>query len=241
MKYEDFNNKLLVVDDSDLIRHSLKNFFKEYNLEVLTSTNGLEGIQKAVEHIPGLIFLDLMMPNMDGIKMLQVLKVLNDVKHIPVIVISSNTDKKNVLAAIEAGADRVISKPLQKDVIIKHINDLLGVEFLPRAKNYLMSEMEKQEIKAELIKFFLKSFPGKKQKIAEAIYSKDSEMLKIIAHELKGAGGTIDLPALTELSAHIENKLEFKNIDWSYISLKCEQIFKIVNGVNSKLLQNQTC
>ena len=47
--------KILVVDDSDIIRYSLKNFFEDYNLEVITCLNGLEGIQKAIEHRPRLI------------------------------------------------------------------------------------------------------------------------------------------------------------------------------------------
>ncbi|MBZ0199566.1 MAG: response regulator, partial [Ignavibacteriaceae bacterium] len=114
---------VLVVDDSDIIRNSLRNFFQDYNFEVITCHDGLEGIQKTKEHRPSLIFLDLMMPNFDGVKMLQVIKVLDELKNIPVIVISANTNRSNVLASIEAGAERVISKPLQKDVIIKHVNE----------------------------------------------------------------------------------------------------------------------
>ena len=100
--------KILVVDDSDIIRQSLKTFFRDYNIEVITCHDGLEGIQETIEHKPSLIFLDLMMPNFDGVKMLQVLKVLDDLKTIPVIVISGNTNKRNVITSIEVGGDRVI-------------------------------------------------------------------------------------------------------------------------------------
>ncbi len=61
---------ILIVDDSDIVRHSLKNFFSDYNFEVITCTDGLEGIQKAAESKPAIIFLDLMMPNLDGVKIL---------------------------------------------------------------------------------------------------------------------------------------------------------------------------
>ncbi|RMD49886.1 MAG: response regulator, partial [Ignavibacteria bacterium] len=83
--------KVLVVDDSDIIKHSLRKFLSEYNFEVFVSNDGLEGIEKARTEKPNLILLDLMMPNFDGLKMLQVLKVFDEIKDIPVIVISGNT------------------------------------------------------------------------------------------------------------------------------------------------------
>ena len=116
---------ILVIDDEELICQSLKTFFNDFNIDVVSCSDGLEGIQKAIEIKPCIMFLNSPMPNIDSIKMLKVFKILNDIKNIPVIIISGNTDKKNVLAAIEAGADKVITKPLQKDVIIKTVNEVM--------------------------------------------------------------------------------------------------------------------
>jgi len=134
MKNDEEKLTILVVDDSDMIRSSLKIFFSDYNIKVITSNDGLDGIQQAVKYKPSLIFLDLMMPSFDGIKMLQVVKVLDDIKLIPVIVISGNTNRTNVIASLEAGAERVISKPLKKAVLLKNINEILGGDFLKEAK-----------------------------------------------------------------------------------------------------------
>ncbi len=122
--------KILVVDDSDIIRRSIRELFSEYDLEVATCSDGLEGIKKAIELKPSLILLDLMMPNLDGLKMLQVIKMLDDIKSTPVIVISANTIKSNVIAAIEAGADKVISKPLDHKKLFKEISEILGENFI---------------------------------------------------------------------------------------------------------------
>lgn len=226
--------KILVVDDSDIIRHSLKIFFSDYNFEVITCLDGLEGIQKAIEHKPCLIFLDLMMPNFDGMKMLQVLRVLDDLKSIPVIVISANTDKKNVMAAIEAGANRVISKPLQKELIVKFVNEILGPDFLNRAKtSKAFSDGEKNEITVHLINFFLKSFEVKRQGILQSIDTKNKDLLKTIVHEIKGTGTTIGYPRLTELSDDIHNRLGVYDIDWNTIRLRCEQLFAVVSEIES--------
>lgn len=227
--------KFLIVDDSEIIRNSLKNFFKDYNLEVISAVNGLDGIQKTAVYNPDLIILDLMMPDLDGLKMLQVIKVLEGIKGIPVIVISANTEKKNVIAAIEAGAQKVITKPLQKEIIIKAVNEIFGDNFLSKkpGSEYL-SEIEKMEMKKEFTRFFLNHFPARKESILKAITEKDKTTLHSIVHEFKGAGGTIGYTKITDMSAEIEYKLQFSEIDWTYISLKCEQLIQFIKNLASK-------
>jgi CheY-like chemotaxis protein/HPt (histidine-containing phosphotransfer) domain-containing protein len=235
MANEDNKLKILVVDDSDIIRHSLKNFFQDYNFEVITCLNGLEGIQMAIAHKPSLIFLDLMMPNFDGVKMLQVIKVLDNIKNIPVIVISGNTDKRNVLAALEAGAEKVVSKPLQKEILIKNINEVLGSDFLKKAKRGdVFNDGDNKEIKKQLVTFFLQGFPYKRSAMMDSINNKNTDLMKTVIHEIKGTGGTIGYPQLTLISEDIEKKLALPSVDWQYIKIKCDQIFSVVNEIQSR-------
>ncbi len=131
---------ILIVDDSEIIIRVLKHFFKDYNIELLTSKNGLEGIEMAEKYKPALIFLDIMMPNIDGIKVLQILKIFESIKKIPVIVISGNTNRENTMTSIEAGAERIMSKPLDKNVVIKFINEILGSNFLEKLKKTRIAE-----------------------------------------------------------------------------------------------------
>ena len=123
---------ILVVDDSPIIRHTLEKFFSEYGFEIILCENGLDGIKKAIAYKPSLIFLDLVMPELNGHKMLQLIKSMEDFKSVPVIVMSANTNKTNVLMAIQLGANKVIKKPLRKELILKTIKELFGSEFLAR-------------------------------------------------------------------------------------------------------------
>ena len=232
-------NKVLIVDDSDVILHTLKDFFEDYNFEVITCSDGLEGIQKAAEEKPDLIILDLMMPNIDGIKMLQVKNVLKDIQNIPVLVISANTAKRNVMAALEAGAHRVISKPLDQQLIIKYVNEILGGSMSSSAnvKNQL-NDNDKFEIKRNVLKFFIDSFDIKKRMISDALKTKDAEKLKTVLHEIKGAGGTIGYPELTNISKEIEDK-EFKlTTDWVFAEIKCDRLFKEVQQIEKEFNNN---
>ncbi len=223
---------ILIVDDSDIVRHSLKNFFNDYDFEVVTCSDGLEGIQKAAELKPAIIFLDLMMPNLDGVKMLQVIKVLDHIKNIPVIVISGNTNRTNVLAAIEAGADKVISKPLQKEIIIKSINELLGSEFLQKAKKAkVFSLSDVNDIRKKLVEMFLNSYPTKKENMQSALRRADKDVLKNIIHEFRGAGLAVGLPNLTVICSLIEDQLSGFDVNWSQINLMCDQVFSIISEI----------
>ncbi len=222
---------ILVVDDSDLIRETLTRYFEEYFVEVVNCRDGLEGIKKSIQHVPDLIFLDLIMPEFDGVKMLQVIKIMDDLKNIPVIIISGNTNKANVLAAMEAGAHKVIPKPLQKDIIINSINEILGPDFLKKSKKINATEEENKEILNQLCRIFLKHFPLTKRKIEKAIETRNIDLMFGLIHELKGAGGTIGYPVITIICNDIEKALEISIIDWMYIKSKCDHVFSIVRKI----------
>ncbi len=226
---------ILIVDDSDIIRYSLKNFFGDYDIEVVTCSDGLEGIQKVIEKKPKLIFLDLMMPNFDGVKMLQVIKVMDEHKTIPVIVISGNTNRTNVLTAIEAGADKVVSKPLKKDILIKNINELLGENFLSGLKKKKMFSLsETKDIRKQLCAMFLKNFPEKRETIINGLRQMDKDAVRNIAHEIKGAGGAIGFPKLSVLGGVIEEQASRNDVKWQQIKLLCNQVFSFVEEIEEQ-------
>ena len=227
------NKVLLIVDDSPVIRTSLKSYFSEFNFEIITCSDGLEGIKKAVENTPDLIFLDILMPNLDGLKMLQVIKVIDNVKQIPVIVISGNASRTNVISAIEAGADSVISKPIVRENLFKKIDELLGPAFLESGR-VVQTEEAKQnkELKDQLLKFFLDNFSKNKLTLMNALEKKDKKSVGDLVHDIKGSGGTIGYPLLSIISYEIENAVRNPDPDWQFITKKCQQIFTIVDKID---------
>jgi len=225
---------VLIVDDSEITRHALQSFFLDCHLNVITCNDGLEGVQQALEYKPVIIFLDLLMPNLNGVKMLQVIKIMDDLKHIPVVVISGNTNKRNVLAAIEAGAERVISKPLKKEVIIQVVNEILGKDFLVKNRGESkFSYKENDELTKQLRNFFLNSFPEKERGILDSIKTKNTELLKMITHEIKGTGGAVGYPELTVLAREIYGRLMEPKTNWEIIELKYDEIFAIVQRMKN--------
>ncbi|KAF0151678.1 MAG: CheY-like receiver [Ignavibacteria bacterium] len=236
MNFENDKVKILVIDDADVIRNSLKKFLSEYDVEVITCNDGLEGLQSAVEIKPQLIILDLMMPNLDGIRLLRVLKVLEDLKRIPVIIISGHTDKTNVMAAMEAGAEKIVSKPLTKEVLVKAINDVLGSNFLANTKKLAQfSSYEKDLMNKELKKYFINTIVQKKETIKQSLVNKNKDLLKLIVHELKGSSGTVGYTNVSELCREIEIVVLSPQSTWLQIENKCQLLLGSLTEIETSL------
>lgn len=232
MDFENEKARILVIDDADVIRNSLKKFLMEYDVDVITCNDGLEGLQKAVETKPQLIFLDLLMPNLDGIRLLRVMKVLDDLKHVPVIIISGHTDKTNVLAAMEAGAEKIVSKPLTKEALVKAINEVLGIHFLQSTKKLAQfSSAEKDLMNKQLKKYFVNGLVQKKDTIIQSISNKNKELLKLIVHELKGSSGTVGFTKISELCRDVELAVLAPNFSWINVNEKCDALLNSLSEI----------
>ncbi len=216
---------ILIVDDSDLTRSSLTKLFSDYDCNIITSIDGLDGIQKSLTTKPDIILLDILMPNLDGIKMLQVIKIIDELKKIPVIVISGNSNKTNVFASIEAGADKVITKPIDEQTLINTIEELTKRKLRHRSLN---TSVTSDSTIDELKKIYIKAFPQKEIQINKAIAERDKYAVGNIFHELKGVSASMGFPEVTEISKMIELALNSEKIDWNYIKHQTDEIISLI-------------
>jgi DNA-binding response OmpR family regulator len=117
--------RVLVVDDeADLVR-VLEFGLKARGYEVISASDGQEGLKKARETKPDIILLDLMLPKLDGYKVCRLLKFDERFKHIPIIILSARTQEGDQTLAMEMGANRFITKPYDFSEVLGHIEALL--------------------------------------------------------------------------------------------------------------------
>ena len=219
---------ILIVDDSEAIRRGLTILLNGCSSQVIACIDGIDGIKKALQNKPDLFVVDILMPNLDGIKMLQVIKMIDELKNIPVIVLSANTTKANVLAANEAGADRILHKPFKKSDFLKAVNELLSPDTQDIGDAMVVHSNEDYELQNDLQKLFLDSFPMQKRSIIDFINQKNKTMLRNIFHELKGIGATVGFSQVTDICRKLEYSLANSEVDWDSIMCDCEKIFSIV-------------
>lgn len=116
---------ILVVDDErdllDLIEYNLK---KE-GFKVLKAENGEEGISKAKEYGPDLILLDIMMPKMDGLEAVEIMRKDEDLKKTPIIFLTARSDDKTEIDGLNKGGDDYITKPISTTKLVSRIKAVL--------------------------------------------------------------------------------------------------------------------
>jgi len=114
--------KILVIDDDTAITELMTMLLKTHGFDVITTNSGDEGISLAKAHNPGVILLDLMMPEVDG---WQVCKAVRQFSNVPILVLSALNDPRMVASVLDAGADDFLVKPVPSGVLIAHIRKMV--------------------------------------------------------------------------------------------------------------------
>lgn len=120
--------KVLAVDDSKTIRMIVKKAFKPYHCEVLEAGDGKEGLATAASEKPGLIVLDITMPVMTGVEMLERLKSDPELADIPVIMLTAESGKDNVMQILKMGVRDYIVKPFKGPDLIERVKKILPLQ-----------------------------------------------------------------------------------------------------------------
>ncbi|WP_022697956.1 response regulator transcription factor [Euryhalocaulis caribicus] len=117
--------KILVADDDELLIGLLSHRLSVKGFEVLTAKTGVEALEAARAERPDLIVLDAMMPVMDGFAVLQNLKADDQTRDLPVVMLTALRDEKNIVSALEDGAEDYLVKPFSPDELVSRINRTL--------------------------------------------------------------------------------------------------------------------
>src|SRR5690554_763581 len=111
-------NTILLIDDEDDIRELLEYNLKKEGFTVLSADNGSDGIALAQKHIPDIILLDVMMPEMDGVEVCEQIRANDSTSNIFICFLTARNEDYSQIAGLEAGADDYIAKPIKPRVLI---------------------------------------------------------------------------------------------------------------------------
>ena len=124
--------RVLVIDDSPTIVALLKRMLQQNQLVVLEAFDAESGIEIARKEVPDLIFLDIVLPGMDGFNALRTLRRDPITKHLPIIMISGNTQATEQFYVQRIGADDFMKKPFSRAEVFMRLESLLDAENIPR-------------------------------------------------------------------------------------------------------------
>ncbi len=134
-------NLLLVEDNKDLCQLIKLQLEDKFNIHI--ANNGVEGLKKVHLYHPDIVVTDQMMPEMDGLEMLQSIRKDFQISHIPVIILTAKNDEGAKTKAITLGANAYITKPFSKEYLLARIDQLLSERLLFRERIRLQMENQK--------------------------------------------------------------------------------------------------
>lgn len=114
--------KVMVIDDSNTIRRSAEIFLAQAGYQVLLAEDGFDALSKIADHLPDLIFVDIMMPRLDGYQTCALIKKNPRFAATPVIMLSSKDGLFDRARGRMVGSDEYLTKPFTKDSLLKAVS-----------------------------------------------------------------------------------------------------------------------
>ena len=115
--------KVMVIDDSKTIRRSAETLLSKEGCEVVTASDGFEALAKIAEHKPNIIFVDIMMPRLDGYQTCALIKHNSLFKSTPVIMLSSKDSIFDRARGRIVGSEQYLTKPFTKEDLLSAIKE----------------------------------------------------------------------------------------------------------------------
>jgi DNA-binding response OmpR family regulator len=119
-------NEVLIIEDDELTRRLIERVLKrEFNVDVVSHSNGMEGLHYAEEHVPYLIVLDLMLPGINGFDILKKIRKDPRFEHTRVVLVSAKSRSEDIEKGFDLTADAYITKPFDPREFLASIRELL--------------------------------------------------------------------------------------------------------------------
>jgi len=120
------SNKVLVVDDEPFILRSLSFVLKKGQLDVLEARDGEEALALIREHKPKLVFIDVMMPKMNGYDVVRAVRAEEELKDTHLVLLTAKGQESDRAVGMEAGANDYLTKPFSPSKILEMAQQILG-------------------------------------------------------------------------------------------------------------------
>ncbi len=122
--------QILIVDDNPANLDIFETRLAAHGYDIITASDGEEGLAAAIERQPDLILLDIMMPKMDGIEVCRRLKGDASLPFMPIILVTAKAESEDVVAGLEAGGDDYLTKPVDHKALVARVKSMLRIKEL---------------------------------------------------------------------------------------------------------------
>ncbi len=119
------SRKIVAIEDEPDILEVIEYNLSREGFQVVTASNGDEGLRAILSHAPDLVLLDLLLPGIDGLELCRKLKMERMTQHIPIIMVSAKGEESDIVLGLGVGADDYITKPFRPKELIARVRAVL--------------------------------------------------------------------------------------------------------------------
>jgi PAS domain S-box-containing protein len=215
--------KILLVDDNQINRKVASQILIKGGCEVDMAENGMEAILKLIENTYDIIFMDIQMPEMDGVTATKKIRELRIKNLAPIIAMTAYSMEDDKDRFISAGMDDYLPKPIKSETIINIVRKWVLKEDIEKQKeapqtkltgniiNMEIVEQLKAHLDEDMIADVYSEFEEETIMLINQCESKDSEIIRSNLHTLKGNSSTLGIDKVAEVAKLIEANLKKKN------------------------------
>ncbi len=230
-KYDYRDIEILIAEDSATQREQLQHLLEQHGFTVTSASNGRQALEAAHRRKPTMIITDIVMPELDGYGLCKALRSDEQLKEIPVMLLTSLSDAHDVIFGLECGADNFIRKPYQSDYLLNRIDYLLmnlklrknqkmrmGIEISLGGQRHFITA-ERQQILDLLISTYEQATHiNKELVIREGELAHSVQVLDGLYHIAEGLNKATSEAQVTETA--LERALSLPGIQAGWISLR---------------------
>lgn len=232
--------KILIVDDDPQVLKLLSLLLSEYDYLIETAQNGQECIENIRKTNPDLVLLDVFMPVMNGIDACRIIKADPEIRHIPIIVLTSTADHETKHKCLDAGANDFLAMPIDQTELVIRIKNLLKLQAFEeiRLKNRILVENKKvlEQKNMELEKAYSDLKAAQSQILQQEKMASIGQLAAGIAHEINNPVGFImsNLGSLQKFAGKLTDFIKIQSDAIENIAARKEEIETVISRVKEK-------
>ena len=239
-QFTDSSPQILLVDDNQINRNVAKSILLKSGCEVVEVSSGQEAIKEVKKRKFDLIFMDIQMPDMDGVQATAKIKKLKLVHRPPIVAMTAYSMEEDRVKFLKKGLDDYIAKPIKANSLIEKVKTWLHFEPKSVSSEVFNESTEELVINQntlnhlykyggrELIESVLSDFDREATEqvasVTDFASQKEYESMRRELHTLKGNAGTLGIERLAAVARELEKKL--KNKDYKYMNKQLGELKK---------------
>ena len=218
-----FSASILLVEDNLINQHVARTMLKKLGCTVTVANNGLEAVRAIEKSSYDLVFMDIQMPEMDGLEATRAIRSLEKLSggHVPIVTLTAHALERDRQQCFEAGVDDFLTKPVRREEILRALQRHLVADAVlpqvpvtsPPSGSHMLSLVdEDRELLGHLAGILIESTPKHLAELKVAVASADFARIQEISHKLKGSMAQLDAFAAKSAAQAIEAAAKAKDL-----------------------------